>query len=129
MVDDFPNMLMIMGPHAALGNNPRSIEYNVEWVSDLIGYMTDKGLERTEARPESVAMWQDIVHQKAEGLLANVPEAIAEAPEIEALRAQLELAKQAADAGPVGELRAAVEADPNNPVAWSATYLPYRIQR
>ena len=52
--------------------------------------------------------------EQAEGLLANVPEAIAEAPEIEALRAQLELAKQAADAGPVGELRAAVEADPNN---------------
>ncbi len=71
MLDQFPNMFMIMGPHAALGNNPRSIEYNVEWVSDLIGYMTGNGLERAEARPESVAMWQDIVHQKAEGLLAN----------------------------------------------------------
>ncbi len=50
--------------------------------------------------------------EQAEGLLANVPEALANAPEIEAIRAQLELAKQAADAGPVGELRAAVEADP-----------------
>ncbi len=71
MLDEFPNMFMLMGPHAALGNNPRSIEYNVEWTSDLIGHMTENGLERTEARPDSVAMWQKIVHQKAKGLLAN----------------------------------------------------------
>ena len=50
--------------------------------------------------------------EQAEGLLSNVPEDLSGAPEIEAIRAQLELAKQAADAGPVGELRAAVEADP-----------------
>ena len=54
-----------------MGNNPRSIEYNVEWVSDLIGHMTERGLTRTEARPESVAKWQAVVHQKAQGLLAN----------------------------------------------------------
>ncbi|MDE0808980.1 MAG: NAD(P)/FAD-dependent oxidoreductase [Alphaproteobacteria bacterium] len=71
MLDGFPNMYMIMGPHAALGNNPRSIEYNVEWVSDLIGHMTEKGLTSTEARPEAVAEWNAFVHQKAEGLLAN----------------------------------------------------------
>ena len=71
MLDGFPNMFMIMGPHAALGNNPRSIEYNVEWVSDLIGHMTDQGLDVTEALPESVAEWNAFVHQKAEGLLAN----------------------------------------------------------
>lgn len=51
---------------------------------------------------------------KAEGLLGAAPEGIADAPEIEAARAQLELARQAADAGPVAELRAAVEADPIN---------------
>ena len=50
--------------------------------------------------------------EQAEQLLANAPEEIASAPEIEAVRAQLELARQAADAGPVAELRAAVEADP-----------------
>jgi cation diffusion facilitator CzcD-associated flavoprotein CzcO len=71
MLDGFPNMFMIMGPHAALGNNPRSIEYNVEWVSDLIGHMTEKNLDVTEALPESVAEWHAFVHQKAEGLLAN----------------------------------------------------------
>jgi cation diffusion facilitator CzcD-associated flavoprotein CzcO len=71
MVDDFPNMFMIMGPHAALGNNPRSIEYNVEWIRDLIGHMTERDLTCTEARPESVAEWNDFVHEKAEGLLSN----------------------------------------------------------
>ena len=71
MVDSFPNMFMIMGPHAALGNNPRSIEYNVEWIRDLIGHMTDRGLTHTEAVPEAVAEWNDFVHEKAEGLLSN----------------------------------------------------------
>ena len=33
MVDGFPNMMMLMGPHTALGNIPRSIEYSVDWVS------------------------------------------------------------------------------------------------
>ena len=33
LVEGFPNMMMLMGPHTALGNIPRSIEYNVEWVT------------------------------------------------------------------------------------------------
>ena len=37
---------------------------------------------------------------------------ISKAPELEAVHAQLELKKQAAGAGPVGELTARVEADP-----------------
>ena len=71
MVDGFPNLFMVMGPHAALGNNPRSIEYNVEWVRDLIGHMTRHELTVAEARPEAVAAWADFVRQKAEGLLSN----------------------------------------------------------
>lgn len=51
---------------------------------------------------------------RAEALLNNVPKDIASAPEIEAARAQLELALQAASAGPVADLRAAVAADPGN---------------
>ncbi len=52
--------------------------------------------------------------EQAEAMLANVPEAIAAAPEIEAARAQVELAKQAQSAGPLGDLSAAVQADPDN---------------
>ncbi len=52
--------------------------------------------------------------EQAEGVLANVPEDLASAPEVEAARAQLELARQAADAGPVAELRARVDASPDD---------------
>ncbi len=49
--------------------------------------------------------------QQAKDLLENAPEGIGDAAEIEAARAQVELADQAANAGPVAELRAAVEAN------------------
>ena len=62
-VEGFPNMFMLMGPHTALGNIPRSIEYNVDWVTGLIRYMREHkltprrrpaggggGLDRSRAR-------------------------------------------------------------------------------
>ena len=52
--------------------------------------------------------------EQAEAVLNGAPAEISEASEIEAARAALELAKQAADAGPVAELTAAVEADGDN---------------
>lgn len=48
---------------------------------------------------------------QAEALLNGAPMEISKAPELEAAHAQLELARQAADAGPVAELTAAVEAN------------------
>ncbi|MBD3665678.1 thioredoxin [Sulfitobacter aestuariivivens] len=51
---------------------------------------------------------------QAEALLNGAPIEISESPELEAAHAQLQLARQAADAGPVAELTAAVEADPQN---------------
>jgi len=48
---------------------------------------------------------------QAEAVLNGAPAEIAEAAEIEAVHAQIALARQAQDAGPVGELRAAVEAN------------------
>jgi len=49
---------------------------------------------------------------QAEAFLTAAPAAIAKSKELDAARAQLELAKQAANAGPEQELRAAVEANP-----------------
>ena len=49
---------------------------------------------------------------KAEGILNTAPDAIARAPELEAVRAQIALARQAANAGPLAELQAAVDANP-----------------
>lgn len=52
--------------------------------------------------------------EEAEAILNGAPAEISDAPEMETARAAVELAKQAADAGPVAELMAAVEADENN---------------
>jgi cation diffusion facilitator CzcD-associated flavoprotein CzcO len=70
-VEGFPNMFMLMGPHTALGNIPRSIEYNVDWVTGLIRYMREHNLSRADARPEAVAAWTDHVKSLGEGLLSN----------------------------------------------------------
>mmetsp|Transcript_122 Transcript_122/g.374 ORF Transcript_122/g.374 Transcript_122/m.374 type:complete len:308 (-) Transcript_122:2146-3069(-) len=51
---------------------------------------------------------------QAEAILNGAPAEISTAPELEAAHAQLQLARQAADAGPVAELRAAVEANPDD---------------
>ena len=49
---------------------------------------------------------------QAEALLNNAPAELVGKPELDAARAQLGLARQAAEAGPVDDLRAAVQADP-----------------
>ncbi len=72
--------------------------------------------------PENAAAFGGLVRSylalnepdRARSLLEAVPAAIANAKEVEAVRAQIALMDQAAHAGPVGELRAAVEADPAN---------------
>ncbi|MFU1605190.1 thioredoxin [Sulfitobacter pontiacus] len=51
---------------------------------------------------------------QAEAHLNGAPIEISKAPELEAAHAQLQLARQAADAGPVAELHAAVDANPND---------------
>jgi cation diffusion facilitator CzcD-associated flavoprotein CzcO len=70
-INNFPNLFMILGPHALLGNNPRSIEFNVEWINDLIKHMTAQNLTRAEATTNAVASWYHHVLEQGEGLLAN----------------------------------------------------------
>ena len=70
-VEGFPNMMMLMGPHTALGNLPRSIEYNVEWVTGLLGYLRTHGHTRAEATVPAVRDWTDHVHAMGAGLLSN----------------------------------------------------------
>jgi len=71
MVEGFPNMTMLMGPHTALGNIPRSIEYNVEWVTGLLRHARDHQLSRVEATAAGVASWTDHVKSLGVGLLSN----------------------------------------------------------
>jgi cation diffusion facilitator CzcD-associated flavoprotein CzcO len=71
MVDGFPNMMMLMGPHTALGNIPRSIEYNVDWVTGLIRHARENDLTRVEATTAGVTSWTDHVKALGVGLLSN----------------------------------------------------------
>jgi len=71
LVEGFPNMFMLMGPHTALGNIPRSIEYNVDWVTGLIRHMTEAGLSVADATPQAVADWTETVREAGAGLLSN----------------------------------------------------------
>nr|WP_249168140.1 NAD(P)/FAD-dependent oxidoreductase [Bradyrhizobium elkanii] len=71
MVDGFPNMMMLMGPHTALGNIPRSIEYSVDWVTGLIRFAQERGLTFLDATPEGTADWTDHVKALGVGLLSN----------------------------------------------------------
>jgi cation diffusion facilitator CzcD-associated flavoprotein CzcO len=71
MIHQFPNLMMLMGPHTALGNIPRSIEYSVEWVTGLIRFAREHGLTRLAATPEGVTSWTDHVKALGVGLLSN----------------------------------------------------------
>jgi cation diffusion facilitator CzcD-associated flavoprotein CzcO len=71
LVEGFPNMLMVMGPHAGLGNFPRAAEYSVEWVTGLIRFAYDHGMTRIAATPAGVSDWTDHVLSAGAGLLMN----------------------------------------------------------
>jgi cation diffusion facilitator CzcD-associated flavoprotein CzcO len=70
-VEGFPNMLTLVGPHnaATFCNLPRCIEQNVEWVSDLLRAMRERGLTRVEATAPAEAAWTAHVHETAARLL------------------------------------------------------------
>jgi hypothetical protein len=60
-----------MGPHQMFGNIPRSIEFAVGWVSELIAWAVDNNVICIEATEEGKNAWTKHVHECAVGLLAN----------------------------------------------------------
>ncbi len=71
LVESFPNMLMLIGPHTALGNIPRSIEYNVEWVTGVVRHAVKHRATRVAATAEGVESWTNHVKSLGVGLLSN----------------------------------------------------------
>jgi cation diffusion facilitator CzcD-associated flavoprotein CzcO len=69
LVDGFPNLLMVMGPHAGLGNFPRAVEYTADWVTGLIRFACERDLTRIEATAAGAVAWTDHVIETSEGLL------------------------------------------------------------
>ena len=70
-VPDFPNMLMILGPHQLFGNIPRSVEFAVDWIAECLQYCVEHDITWIEAKPEGVEKWAAHVYKCAEGKLAN----------------------------------------------------------
>lgn len=80
---NFPNMFMVLGPNGPFTNLPPSIEAEVEWIADTIGYMEDNAIATLEPQPQAEEAWvqtcEDIANQtlfpKAESWIfgANIP--------------------------------------------------------
>jgi cation diffusion facilitator CzcD-associated flavoprotein CzcO len=64
----FPNMFMITGPGSpsVLSNMPVSIEQHVEWISDLIEHMRERGLDVAEAEADAEEAWGAHVNEIAD---------------------------------------------------------------
>jgi len=71
LVDGFPNFMMVMGPHAGLGNFPRAVEFTSDWVTALIQYARERGPTRIDATPEAAKAWTDHVIETNNGMLFN----------------------------------------------------------
>ena len=69
LIDGFPNLLMVLGPHTARGNIPRNIEEIVDWLTGLVAFMKRNGHRRVETRTEEVDRWVAEVELAVEGLL------------------------------------------------------------
>ncbi|MEJ8814636.1 NAD(P)/FAD-dependent oxidoreductase [Variovorax ureilyticus] len=70
-VAGFPNFMMIAGPHMALGNAPRGIEYGSEWISGLLRFAAQKNITRIAAPFEAMQSWTEYVRGLGTELLAT----------------------------------------------------------
>ncbi|MHA6616384.1 flavin-containing monooxygenase [Pseudonocardia sp. DLS-67] len=70
-VSGFPNMFTITGPGSpsVLTNMPTSIEQHVDWISDCMGFMRDRGLARIEATEDAERSWGAHVAEAADRTL------------------------------------------------------------
>lgn len=70
-VPGFPNMFTITGPGSpsVLCNMPPAIEQHVNWITDCISHMQQKGLGRIETTEQSSDYWQQQVDDAANATL------------------------------------------------------------
>lgn len=85
MVAGLPNLFTVTGPGSpsVLSNVVVSIEQHVEWITDCLQHMINKGIDRIEATPEAQSDWMKHVAEIANRTLlaeaaswytgANVP--------------------------------------------------------
>jgi cyclohexanone monooxygenase len=63
MTAGFPNLFTITGPlsPSVLVNLVPAVEHDVDWISDCIRFMAEKGYSSIEATPEAQAAWSEHV--------------------------------------------------------------------
>jgi cation diffusion facilitator CzcD-associated flavoprotein CzcO len=61
----FPNLFFPGGPHAAAGNNPRYNGDQVDFISDLLEHMRDRGYDTIEVDPASEEEWTTMIDSGA----------------------------------------------------------------
>lgn len=119
----FVKKLIELGGGAEGGGLDEAIEMAEQMLEE--GAVTDAvqtfaailGEDATNARAYAGLVRSHLIleeFERAEGLLNTAPDDVIDSPELEAVRAQLELARQAAEAGPMDDLRKSLEADPAN---------------
>ncbi len=61
----FPNLIMLAGPQGASvsTNFPRAIEYAVDWATELLRYVTERGYRRVEVDPQAEAEWTEHIKE------------------------------------------------------------------
>ena len=71
MTAGFPNLFIITGPGSpsVLSNMMVSIEQHVDWITDCIAFMRDRGLDSMEASKEAEDKWVAHVNEVANGTL------------------------------------------------------------
>ncbi|WP_150293231.1 flavin-containing monooxygenase [Sphingobium estronivorans] len=67
----FPNFFMVGGPLASLGNFTPALEFSVNWIMDLLDFMSAKGLPCVDAKPEAEREWTDFVREGQAKLLIS----------------------------------------------------------
>ncbi|MQC18070.1 MAG: NAD(P)/FAD-dependent oxidoreductase [Chloroflexi bacterium] len=70
-VAGFPNLFTITGPGSpsVLSNMLISIEQHVDWISDCLEYLRERGLTTIEATPEAQEAWVEHIRQLGEKTL------------------------------------------------------------
>ena len=64
-VSGFPNLITLAGPTSGSvsTNFPRGIELGVDWATDLLQYVIDRGITRLEVIPEAQDRWMEHVRE------------------------------------------------------------------
>lgn len=119
-VDQFVQKIAALGGDGGLTEAIEAAEQMLEEGAAVDAAQTFAAILQEE--PENPRAYAGLVRSmilagdldQAEAILNGAPASISAKPEMEAVRAQIALARQAAEAGPVEELTARVQADPSD---------------